>query len=296
MWQKSQITAGLHLGDNQRFRLAQGVLVPELQRVPWASASAGASLAREVNVNPALKTALALAFAVANPCQSQEAASLQMKGRVLGPAGQAVSGAEVLVLETGAATTTDSSGRFGFSGIRPGHLTIRIRRPGFAPQSVGLEAREGAELAPEVVLRPVAIPLPEIRALGRAEPWYSDFERRRKSGLGTSLGPEELAAKNVMHTVELLRGIPGVRVSLGPPGVTDLSYVAFSRCRESVSVWVNGQQLRVGAGKSTPADVAEMLGRIGPNEVAAIEIFRGPAELPAEFNNDNCAAIAIWTK
>jgi hypothetical protein len=33
-----------------------------------------------------------------------------------------------------------------------------------------------------------------------------------------------------------------------------------------------------------------------PSQIEAMEIFRGPAEMPAEFLDDSCAAIAIWTR
>ena len=42
--------------------------------------------------------------------------------------------------------------------------------------------------------------------------------------------------------------------------------------------------------------VGEMLSRVNPGDVELIEIFRGPGELPPEFNDGNCGAIAIWTR
>ena len=130
--------------------------------------------------------------------------------------------------------------------------------------------------------------------------WAADFERRRLSGFGTFLGPEEIVARGAMHTVELLRGIPGARTTLDAPGHPGEPMVLLSRCKESVTVWLNGEKLRpIGdpqyssEGKATPLDVGEMLSRINPYEIAAIEIYRGVGELPAEFKNDGCAAIAM---
>ncbi len=42
--------------------------------------------------------------------------------------------------------------------------------------------------------------------------------------------------------------------------------------------------------------VAEMLDRIGPFQIELIDVYRGVSDLPAEFHDDNCAAIVIWTK
>ena len=100
-----------------------------------------------------------------------------------------------------------------------------------------------------------------------------------------------------MHTAELLRGIPGVRVRIGPPGVEDLNSVSFARCPQGgVTVWIDGAKLRPDGGKFSPASVALMLERINPHDILAIEIHRGVASLPVEFIDDSCAAIVIWTR
>lgn len=44
------------------------------------------------------------------------------------------------------------------------------------------------------------------------------------------------------------------------------------------------------------AMVGSMLDRIAIGDIEMIEIFRGPGELPAEFNDGNCGAIAVWTR
>jgi hypothetical protein len=42
--------------------------------------------------------------------------------------------------------------------------------------------------------------------------------------------------------------------------------------------------------------VGEMLSRVNPSDIELVEIFRGPGELPGEFNDGNCGAISIWTR
>ena len=48
--------------------------------------------------------------------------------------------------------------------------------------------------------------------------------------------------------------------------------------------------------RAANAVVAQMLERIPPSDIEMMEIFRGPGELPGEFNNGNCGAISIWTR
>ena len=44
------------------------------------------------------------------------------------------------------------------------------------------------------------------------------------------------------------------------------------------------------------ASVGQMLNQVNPADIEFVEIFRGPGELPGEFNDGNCGAIAIWTR
>ena len=42
--------------------------------------------------------------------------------------------------------------------------------------------------------------------------------------------------------------------------------------------------------------VGTILDRIPIGDIELIEIFRGPGELPPEFNEGNCGAISVWTR
>jgi hypothetical protein len=37
---------------------------------------------------------------------------------------------------------------------------------------------------------------------------------------------------------------------------------------------------------------------VNPNQIEALEVFRGPSEIPVEFNDNNsaCGVILIWTR
>jgi hypothetical protein len=87
-------------------------------------------------------------------------------------------------------------------------------------------------------------------------------------------------------------GIAGIRLRFyhSGPGGTD---VEFSRCPR-VSVWIDGQKQRFVAG--TGLGLGELLDRVLPSQIALMEVYRGPAEMPAESLDDSCAAVAIWTR
>ena len=131
-----------------------------------------------------------------------------------------------------------------------------------------------------------------------------DFFRRRRQG----------EKRNALHTAEILQGRAGIRVQMQ----TDrgLTSVEFARCNEyppKINVYANGNKLipqgaaKVGMGAQAGVGrmfrdpeiagiVGEMLARTNPRNIELIEIFRGPGELPPEYNDGNCGAIVIWTR
>lgn len=219
-------------------------------------------------------------------------------GQVRSTAGRSLAGAQIVVTGDSAHSVfSDSAGSFRLTGVSVQSLALLVRLPGFTPATVAVPAGTEVAIVANVTLTPTATRLPDLVTKAASNPRLVDFERRRRSGFGTFLGPEEVTAKGAMHTAELLRGIPGVRVRIGPPGVEDLNSVSFARCPQGgVTVWIDGAKLRPDGGKFSPASVALMLERINPHDILAIEIHRGVASLPVEFIDDSCAAIAIWTR
>ncbi len=99
-----------------------------------------------------------------------------------------------------------------------------------------------------------------------------------------------------------------MKTGVQPLGVMGGSIVMFSRCSgvpPGINVYVDGRKMRPAAITSgTPweiatqlkASVGQTLNQVNPADIEFVEIFRGPGELPGEFNDGNCGAIAIWTR
>jgi TonB-dependent Receptor Plug Domain. len=43
-------------------------------------------------------------------------------------------------------------------------------------------------------------------------------------------------------------------------------------------------------------DIPSLLGSLRPSDIEAVEVYRGPSEVPIEALGDACAAIYIWTR
>lgn len=203
-------------------------------------------------------------------------------------------------------------GRFSLSGIEAGEAVVRIRRIGYGAQYFGATFRPGESRDVEIVLIPGALELPEIKVTARsAKPieyaWttrYDDFFRRRLVGLGVYRSRDYIERAHPFRTANLLTGIAGIHLRFrhsGPSG-TD---VIFNRC-ERVSVWIDGSKQRFPEipedrrrrfpKEGTGMALSELLERVSPSQIEMIEVYRGPSEMPAEFIDDSCGAVAMWTR
>lgn len=234
-------------------------------------------------------------------------------GRVASRMGRPVADLEVSVVGTPSHTLSDSAGRFRLHPVPPGPQVVQFRRIGFQVRHFGVDLAPGASREVTVVVEPGAYELPEVIVSHRAAKpieyaWttrYDDFFRRRQLSLGgVFFTRADIQRRAPLRTANMLSTIPGVHLRfrhLGPSG-TDVS---FSRCGQ-VSVWIDGvKQTRPNIPRPAPGArrpdtaamaLSEMLERVPPSAIELIEVYRGVSQMPAEFLDDSCAAVAIWTR
>jgi outer membrane cobalamin receptor len=173
----------------------------------------------------------------------------------------------------------------------------------FAPGA--LAAQEPAQAPRDTTKAPSTLPEITVEADRFAKPpryaattKYDDFFRRRKSGFGTFITREAIEKMNAFHTHEIIRNIPGVRVSSmsGDPETVRVSFVRCNGGRSNVAVYIDGQRLIPRGERGQSGDVAEMLSRISAPQIEMMEVYRGTAEVPGELSEDACAAVVIWTR
>ena len=236
------------------------------------------------------------------------------------------------VIGTDLTTTTALAGNFRLYAPSSRQFLVQFRRPGYSAQLLKLDG----EWSGKVLLQPGAFRLPEVEVTAHfAKPAqyagtskYDDYFRRRRIGFGEFISREEIERRGALETTRLLEGRAGIRVAYPHDEVVSGTWigaiVAFARCNEfppKINVYIDGQKLippgipdisgtksvfmtqgqASDAGENEKrrrirAIVGEMLDRINPADIEMMEIFRGPSELPAEFNDGNCGAISIWTR
>lgn len=218
---------------------------------------------------------------------------------------------------------TDSTGRFVVRAWRAGNFRLNVEHTGFLSRSVAVAAALGERVEIVISLHASVAVLDTVEVKARvrlqlAEMGLGGFEERRRwgelLGIGRFLGPQEVAGAGRIETV--LAQVPGLRL-VNHPVCDGIKIVVSGRSFMSI------RNLRGGGGRCsdmTPAKEAEMgicrvsfvvdgvPARLSGSEriddlvlsslVAGIEVYRTPAELPAEYSaaNSRCGVVAIWTK
>ena len=238
----------------------------------------------------------------------------------------AIHGAFVMLMGVdGSAVASAVSGSDGgfLLHAEPGRFLLHVRRVGYSP-TVTPEfelpaAGTGVELT--VLLPQDALVLDTVAVEGEAEPFapgpLRGFYERKRRGWGLFLTREEIEAKNPGQATDIFRNMAGVRVvskggrqwsirmvragaSLGAlmaractgsgcPDPRDVE-VEPGKQKCDVNVYIDGALLRAG-----PGTINQM---VFASDVEAVEVYRGPAETPADFlsSNSRCGVIVIWTK
>lgn len=250
---------------------------------------------------------LALLTMAARPGQTQ----VVLEGRVVDDStGRPIESARVLLQNHhGNAVgeqTTQSTGRFRFELTRSERYRLEARAVGYLPaRRTVLWMMENRNFAGiEVRLTPHATLLAPVEVLALAPPKTSpvleNMEYRRTHGFGIRISRQQIEARNPLHVTDILAETPGVRVDrqgsgstrrvihLGPP-------VPGPRGGDCpVQIFLDGMlATRAVAGGDVTVDDL-----VRPQDVEAIEIFKGLATVPAEFLNPEarCGVIAVWTK
>jgi hypothetical protein len=234
----------------------------------------------------------------------QPTRGVTVRGVVRADDGRGIPLAEVSDRASGVKVSADSSGVFVLPDVPVGDRIIDVRRLGFGAQQFPITLVAGKNRNVALVLPPAAQALPDVKIADKlAKPAryantrrYDEFYTRRAMGFGTFLTREDIDRQFKTNTPELLQGIPGMKVKrvgndwrvqslqcqMGLPGISD----ALSDPQKWIRVFIDGMDV---------GDASE-LASINPAQIEAMEVYKGPSELPVEARGRGCAAIFIWTR
>lgn len=206
--------------------------------------------------------------------------------------GFGIAGAELSVANGPQRATSDEQGVFHVVGLIAGTSTFRVRRLGFRPDSITVDVRPGSRASQVIVLQRVAQTLSAVVVQGslRSQGRLAGFWQRRLNGNGHFYTRAEIDRRNLMQMTDLFRLIPGMNLSGRGVGRTQLRMRGASQGCWPL-VWLDGN----------PLAAAEFdMDNIQPSSVEALEIYSGPATVPAQFMGPRglgaCGVVVVWTR
>ncbi len=215
-----------------------------------------------------------------------------------------VAAAVVTVLAGTEVAETNRRGRFILSGVPVGVHEFSVRHLGYAPLSHEVTVSRGITTEVEIGLVPEPVemaPIVATAARSRRLEVKGFYERKYWGELvsgGTFFTAADIERRNPALISHMIADAPGVRLQCGIrhdscmiPNARGASGLVPGGC--VMSIYLDGVRLRV---RATRKDTLDDFVR--PSEIAGVEVYMGPASLPAEFggSDSGCGAVAIWTK
>jgi hypothetical protein len=199
-------------------------------------------------------------------------------------------GSRVELVGTDIIAMTDDKGEFTMRNLPSGSKVLLARHLGFGAETVpvDLSSRQAQRVTIKLpkfvaVMDPVLVTARRTAALDKV-----GFNQRRKSGAGYFLGPDRLRNMHVNSPADILRQVPGLRVTYTPEG----EVVSSSRGSgdECVQYWVDDMPWL----SLQPGDVNHF---VSGNEVVAVEVYQD-VNTPAQYQRSmsGCTTIVFWTR
>jgi hypothetical protein len=222
------------------------------------------------------------------PIQAQAASAREGGMRLLildDETGDPITGAVIRIKGRSPDVVTDPNGRITLEHLPVGRLTVDVVAIGYLPRLESMLIQEGTTPERRLGMSFTGDKLPDIVVEARQEklyPRYQDFHRRQKDGAGFYITWKEMHARGYSRLGDVLRNVRGVQVHCRP---NDCLVLMTRSTSCPPTIWVDGRESDY-YGVNTSIE-----------EIYAMEVYRGPSEMPAEFiGTSMCGAIVLWTK
>ncbi len=206
--------------------------------------------------------------------------------------GEPLLGVQVLIKGTRRWGITNQDGIFRLVGLKPGPVVIEFRHPNRAPvtYNLTLDTDKVTELAVKIDTRTVA--LPEVVVEGqetRPAAKMQDFFSRKAAGHGGYfITRKDIEERQPRVLSDMMRRVPGLRVDcdFGSCQVTSFNEARRIAGDCPIQYFLDGVPFS--------GDVDQLT----PDQVEGIEIYRGSASIPPQFNTGTsmCGVIAVWSR
>ena len=192
---------------------------------------------------------------------------------------------------TDVATLTNEKGEFTLTNLPSGTHNILARHLGYVVQAVPVDLNPRAAEHVTVKLPKFVAMMDPVLVTARRNVALDKvgFNQRKKYGFGTFLDPERISRMHAVYVADVLRMVPGLRVSYdehGEPVVTS-SRDVLNGC---VEYYVDDVPFI----EVTPGDINSF---VNGGEVAAVEVYQS-GTAPPQYTRSagSCTSIVLWTR
>jgi hypothetical protein len=175
-----------------------------------------------------------------------------------------------------------------------GRVAFVLRRLGYTPGTlmVDVEPRDTARVTFALTVAPQTLAAVDVRdTLASASPFLGGFERRARvrAGSASYVTRGEIDKAHASRTTDLLRRTTSLTVEDSADAVIVLARRSGRMAKCPLHLGVDGD-LRYGFNLNT----------LAPEDIHGIEVYPGPATVPAEFasmrGTSRCGLIMVWTR
>jgi hypothetical protein len=215
-----------------------------------------------------------------------------LSGRVILEGNPVGSGTRVEVAGTGVVANTNEKGQFSLRNLPSGTHVLVARHIGFGAEvvPVDLSAREPRSITVRLpkyvnVMDPVVVTARRAASLD-----VVGFSQRKKFGMGYFLGPDQIQRINPIYLTDVLRQVPGIRVSSTSDGDIVVPTRGVSLTGNAcVQYYVDNMPWQ----SMQPGDINQF---VSGHEIVAVEVYNGSG-VPAQYSRaGGCTTILLWTK
>lgn len=229
-----------------------------------------------------------------------------LDGSVRDESGRWLRNVEVISLDDpGIGARSGAGGAFRIDSLPAGERRIRFRRLGIVALTVSVNVTAGVVTSVDAVVEQLSVALDRVTIEangGDLADLPSAVASRIRHGAGHYITSVDIDRKAPTFAAEIFRGVAGITV-VGPPGQEILldaradpqfhiepdregGIVYRPPCPTGMEVYIDG----------VLAGARGALGSLAPKDIAAIEIYENPSEVPASLGASQCGTVYIWTK
>ena len=260
--------------------------------------------------------AMALSLSVATIVPGSVASQTVIRGQVRADSSRtAIPFAQVDLSSVGKTTQASISGVYTLDSVPAGRQRLTARAVGYSPLEVLVDVAANDTLRLDLLLARKVTQLAPLVATaprpGFTSGRMAEFEERRRKAVGRFLDRAALAALEPAPLSDGLRRMTGVQLirlpwpclgfaAVSGRGTGSGNRTAF-RCGAKpvppycfLSVFVDGLKIWEFGDDRQPPDVSG----ITTGELEAVEVYRGPSEVPMAFDavGAECGVIVLWTR